>query len=440
MNNLARNLSTAAVIVLDPGHGGTEAANGSQANNALGPNGLLEKDLTLAIAQAAAQMLRSARRQVVLTRSDDQNLSLAARAAVACEHHAAVFVSIHLNGHPDTAIDGAEAYIAPQAGEMSRKLADQLLQSVALATRVPPRGIQTADFTVLATTNHLPQTAACLIEVAFLTNPAQAQRLAAAPYVQQLGLALAQGIMSYTAAQPVGQSLSNSQGSERLIYNAPRDHRDPPNLLPEPDRGQDVHTITIPTGQQFSRWEVDVENTSPRSGYRIISSPQAGAAGSQQVTVEWWFGPYGRITYRLRAYASPDGRSNPTPIIEGQTGWTDKVRDQMQQGLPITLGVRGPQAQALQAAVEQHPDARSVGNLTRSMDGGVISGPVIIAIVVVIAIVIALGMITIGALLKQAMDQGYDVQDTRYKAAAGSGETRQEHEFLFNLRPPGSER
>jgi N-acetylmuramoyl-L-alanine amidase len=42
-------------VVLDPGHGGRTLAERSTPNNAVGPNGLLEKDLTLKIARSAAQ-------------------------------------------------------------------------------------------------------------------------------------------------------------------------------------------------------------------------------------------------------------------------------------------------------------------------------------------------------------------------------------------------
>lgn len=438
MNNLEGQAIAAQTIVLDPGHGGAEAANGSRANNAAGANGLLEKDLNLAVAQAAAQRLRAAHRRVVLTREDDENLPLAARTAVARRHLAAIFVSIHFNGHPDTTIDGTEVYIAPDAPDAARRLAGQLLQSVGPSTRVAPRGVQSAGFAVLDPAQHLPQTAACLVELAFLSNPAQAQRLAAAPYVQELGAALAEGIMSFDGAQPTGQSLAREATAERVVYHAVRDHRDPPNLMPEPDRGRDVHTFTIPPGLRFSHWEVEVLNTSPGSGYRVLRGPQASATGQQRVTVEWWFGAYGRITYRLRAFASPDGRSRPSRIMKDQAGWTDQVRDRMQQGLPISLGLEGPQALALQTAVSQHPDARPTGTAPRSLDFGVISGPVVIAIVAIIAIVIGLGMMVVGALLKQAMDQGYDVHDTRYTAKTGSGETRQEHQFWFNLRPPSA--
>ena len=59
-----------------------------------------------------------------------------------------------------------------------------------------------------------------------------------------------------------------------------------------------------------------------------------------------------------------------------------------------------------------------------------------ISIVVILAAVVVIGFMTLYAVLKQAMDQGYDVKDTKYKAAVGEGDTRQEHEMQFNLTKP----
>jgi hypothetical protein len=215
-----------------------------------------------------------------------------------------------------------------------------------------------------------------------------------------------------------------------MIYSESRDHRDPPNLLPEPNRGRDVHTVSVPGGVQLSHWLVEVEATSPGSGYRVVSAPQSGVTGRQQIVVEWWFGAFGQMKYRLKVFASPDGRSSPVPIVEGQSGWTEQFRDKMQQQLPIALKVRGPQAQVLQAAMAQKGVSFDAVAPSRAM-----IAPAII-IVVVIGIVIALGMLVFGAILKEAMEKGYDVKDTKYKAAAGSGPTRQEHEMVFNLHAP----
>src|SRR3954453_20786552 len=97
--------------VLDPGHGGSNKVGGSSSNNSSGPNGLLEKDLALDVARRTGALIGD-RATVLLTRTGDENRSLADRADVARNADADVFVSIHFNGGRDPAVDGAEAWVA----------------------------------------------------------------------------------------------------------------------------------------------------------------------------------------------------------------------------------------------------------------------------------------------------------------------------------------
>src|SRR5712664_958616 len=106
------------IVVLDPGHGGTDVVGGSSPNNAGGPNGLLEKTLTLDVAQRTASALAGHAR-VILTRTTDTNLPLADRAAVGRANHADVFLSIHFNGFHDRAVDGTEAWASRAAAHES---------------------------------------------------------------------------------------------------------------------------------------------------------------------------------------------------------------------------------------------------------------------------------------------------------------------------------
>src|SRR5690348_8206938 len=108
-----------STIVIDPGHGGSARVGGSSPNNATGPNGLLEKDLTLDLGRRVAALLGN-RANVILTRTTDANLSLADRARVAHDADADVFLSVHLNGYNDAAVDGSEAWVATRASAGSR--------------------------------------------------------------------------------------------------------------------------------------------------------------------------------------------------------------------------------------------------------------------------------------------------------------------------------
>jgi N-acetylmuramoyl-L-alanine amidase/GH25 family lysozyme M1 (1,4-beta-N-acetylmuramidase) len=180
-------------IVIDPGHGGTAAIGGSSPNNAVGPDGLLEKDVTLDLARRVAALL-SEHATVLLTRTGDENRSLTDRARVARDSDAAVFLSIHLNGWHDPSVDGSEAWVATHATPASHTLARAVLDRVVAVTHAPDRGIREEDLGVLLPDRLGAHTAAALLEVAFLTNPDEASRLAHDDYRQALAQAIASAV------------------------------------------------------------------------------------------------------------------------------------------------------------------------------------------------------------------------------------------------------
>ncbi len=207
-------------VVIDPGHGGTAAAGGSSPNNATGPNGLLEKDVTLDLGRRVAAAL-APRADVVLTRAGDENRSLAERAKVGRDHNADVFVSIHLNGFADPAVDGSEAWVAKHAGDASRLLARTVLTRVVGVTQARDRGVKEEDFGVIRADRQAPGTAASLVEVAFLTNAAEAERLTHDEYRQAIAQAIADGIAERLPSDAVAQSLSGGAPPAASIFLVP---------------------------------------------------------------------------------------------------------------------------------------------------------------------------------------------------------------------------
>lgn len=78
-----------AVIVIDPGHGGSD-------EGAKGQSGLLEKVLTLDIALRLKTLLqKNPEIKVILTRSSDTSLSLRERAFIGNSNKADLFISLH---------------------------------------------------------------------------------------------------------------------------------------------------------------------------------------------------------------------------------------------------------------------------------------------------------------------------------------------------------
>ncbi|HEY6035719.1 MAG TPA: N-acetylmuramoyl-L-alanine amidase [Kofleriaceae bacterium] len=100
----------APLVVLDPGHGGSNAgAQGAVST-------LHEKQLTLAIANQVAAKLRDKGIAVQLTRTDDRTLTLRQRTEIADRANADLFVSIHANASPTRTQRGYETYVLTTKG------------------------------------------------------------------------------------------------------------------------------------------------------------------------------------------------------------------------------------------------------------------------------------------------------------------------------------
>ncbi len=90
-------------IVIDPGHGGKDP--GAIAH------GLKEKDVVLTLAKKLQSILvKSLDCKVVLTRNDDRYISLEERTAIANVNNADLFISVHVNAHPKSSVNGLETY------------------------------------------------------------------------------------------------------------------------------------------------------------------------------------------------------------------------------------------------------------------------------------------------------------------------------------------
>ena len=105
---VASEAAAKPVVVLDPGHGGSNTG-------ARGP-AMYEKQLTLEIAKDVAARLRARGIDVALTRDGDRTLTLRQRVEVADRLPADLFVSIHANASPTRTQRGYETYVLPPRG------------------------------------------------------------------------------------------------------------------------------------------------------------------------------------------------------------------------------------------------------------------------------------------------------------------------------------
>jgi N-acetylmuramoyl-L-alanine amidase len=198
-----------ATVVLDPGHGGGETG-------AVGPGGTREKDVNLAVAEAAKAKLETLGATVVLTRTSDYRITLLARAAIATSLHPILFVSIHHNADPDGPHDGPGSETYQQIGvadshraagliweEVTRTLAQHQIAWVGdtdAGAKYRPAGDGGDYYGILRRARPVP---AVLSEAAFLTNPPE-EALLRDPAVQQAeGEAIARAIVRFaTTADP----------------------------------------------------------------------------------------------------------------------------------------------------------------------------------------------------------------------------------------------
>lgn len=158
-------------IVIDAAHGGGDRGY----ENGAGP---AEADLNLTVAHELAQILPA--REVLLTRSGDEEVSAADRAFLANSSGARMIVSIHHASHPTPTASGSASYYFGRLGYQShrgRMAAVYLQRGVSQALGTRDIGEFGRSFEILRETN-IP---AVVVEPLYLTNPNE-MNLASDPY------------------------------------------------------------------------------------------------------------------------------------------------------------------------------------------------------------------------------------------------------------------
>lgn len=176
-------------IVIDPGHGGDRPGACYE--------GIMEKDIDLAVSLKLVSILQNQGFQVIMTRSTDVEIGLYERADLANAAGADVFVSLHSNAaenRPD--YQGIYTYYHPSSNRGAR-LAQAIQTPLCQITGGIDRGIKDADFVVLRETDMC----AVLVEMGFMTNHEELMNLTDDSYQQLLAQGIAQGIVDYLTAE-----------------------------------------------------------------------------------------------------------------------------------------------------------------------------------------------------------------------------------------------
>ena len=183
------------IIVLDPGHGGSDPG-------AIGPTGLQEKQVTLPIAEYLKSILEAKGAKVILTRTTDVDVygphasgvdELQARVNVANGNQADAFISIHINSFSNPNVGGIATYYF-DGSDQSKKLASSVQEQIAEHSGFNgDRGIQQGNLYVLRH-SLMPS---ILVELGFISNPKEEGHLKESATQKDFANELAKGLEIY---------------------------------------------------------------------------------------------------------------------------------------------------------------------------------------------------------------------------------------------------
>ncbi len=240
------------VVAIDAGHGGDD-------EGAVGSGDIREKDVTLSVARRLRDaIVQRLGLRVILTRARDESVGLDRRAAIANNNKADLFISLHANASVRPSATGAEVFylsmgdygrearelaerdtqVVPVIGggaraiglvqwelaqvrylDGSARLADMVHQELSRRIPMSPRNVQEAPFRVLVGAN-MP---AVLVEMGFVSNTRDEQRLTSARFQTAVVDALVGSILRYrdyvqqTAASATVALQSGSTGDESFL-------------------------------------------------------------------------------------------------------------------------------------------------------------------------------------------------------------------------------
>lgn len=190
------------VVYLDPGHGGSDPGTSG--------NGIIEKELVLKIALEARRQLENAGVRVIMSRESDVYVSLKERSHGANSVNPDIFVSVHANSSLSPSAYGIESFYMKDIDyQLAKDMQRRLMQYMSTADR----GVKYENFHVIRETK-MPAT---LVEVGFVSNPNEANKLKQ-PYTQNaLAEAITNGAVDYLKSNVSPTSIYGERiyGSQR---------------------------------------------------------------------------------------------------------------------------------------------------------------------------------------------------------------------------------
>jgi N-acetylmuramoyl-L-alanine amidase len=178
------------IVVLDPGHGGTDSGASGQ-----GP--VSEKAIALSIAKRVGELIAPSC-QAAQTRTKDEALSSVERVSKAnVGLNGDLLVSIHTGASQSNTASGFQVFCpmgdADPNVQRSLAAARSISNGLSQATGIPSRGVRQAPCRIFTNL----QKPGVLVEVGFITNPKEEALLANAEYQEKLAQGIANGLIAY---------------------------------------------------------------------------------------------------------------------------------------------------------------------------------------------------------------------------------------------------
>lgn len=207
------------VVCIDPGHGGT--------NGGAMYNGLWEKDLTLQIAAAMyRELCQYEGITVVLTRTEDVDLSLEQRAQIAADAGADFLYSIHLNASPSHNLFGSEVWVSAYGDYYAKGMSfgnivlQQLSEDIGVysrGTKTKMNGRGTGDYYGVINDARLKGVSAAIIEHCHMDEAHDKEFYMKEGVLEQLGKADATAVAKYYGLKSTASGVDYS-GYQRVQY------------------------------------------------------------------------------------------------------------------------------------------------------------------------------------------------------------------------------
>ena len=170
------------VIVIDPGHGGTDP--GAMRD------GVMEKNIVLDIAKIVEQKLKNQGATVYMSRNNDTFVSLSDRVVFSNNRRPDVFVSIHINASENAAVYGIEThYYKDNSVDLAKYMHKSIIQKI----NDKDRGILKSRFYVIRNTD----APSVLLELGFISNEKERTLMQTQERQEAFADAITEGLINY---------------------------------------------------------------------------------------------------------------------------------------------------------------------------------------------------------------------------------------------------